>query len=89
MKLRDKKQIMEDISHVINNKYKPGRHRASFNLTANNKNLQTSLTRLSSGKRITKPADDAGGLAVSMKLSSSISRTKAAISNIQKFIIVR
>ena len=57
--------------------------RASFNLTENNKQLQKSLTRLSSGKRITKPADDAGGLAVSMKLTSSISRTKAAISNIQ------
>ena len=56
---------------------------ASFNLTKNNKNLQDSLTRLSSGKRITRPADDAGGLAVSMKLTSSISRTKAAISNIQ------
>ncbi len=61
----------------------PAAIRASFNLTENNKNLQASLTRLSSGKRITKPADDAGGLAVSMKLSSSISRTKAAISNIQ------
>jgi flagellin len=61
----------------------PAAIRASFNLTKNNKNLQASLTRLSSGKRITKPADDAGGLAVSMKLTSSISRTKAAISNIQ------
>ena len=46
---------------------------ASFNLTKNNKNLQASLNRLSSGKRITKPSDDAGGLAVSMNLSSSIS----------------
>ena len=61
----------------------PAAIRASFNLTKNNKNLQASLTRLSSGKRITKPADDAGDLAVSMKLTSSISRTKAAISNIQ------
>jgi len=61
----------------------PAAIRASFNLTENNKQLQQSLTRLSSGKRITKPADDAGGLAVSMKLTSSISRTKAAISNIQ------
>ena len=64
-------------------KTNPAAIRASFNLTENNKQLQQSLTRLSSGKRITKPADDAGGLAVSMKLSSSISRTKAAISNIQ------
>ena len=61
----------------------PAAIRASFNLTENNKQLQQSLTRLSSGKRITKPADDAGGLAVSIKLTSSISRTKAAISNIQ------
>ena len=61
----------------------PAAIRAAFNLTENNKQLQKSLTRLSSGKRSTKPADDAGGLAVSMKLSSSISRTKAAISNIQ------
>ena len=61
----------------------PAAIRASFNLAQNNKNLQASLTRLSSGKRITKPSDDAGGLAVSMKLTSSISRTKAAISNIQ------
>ena len=61
----------------------PAAIRASFNLTENNKHLQASLTRLSSGKRITKPADDAGGLAVSMKLTSSINRTKAAISNIQ------
>ena len=61
----------------------PAAIRASFNLTQNNKNLQASLTRLSSGKRISKPADDAGGLAVSMKLNSSISRSKAAISNIQ------
>ena len=56
---------------------------ASRNLNSNNSNLQKSLSRLSSGKRIIGPADDAGGLAVSMKLSASISRTKSAISNIQ------
>jgi flagellin len=61
----------------------PAAIKASFNLTHNNRNLQKSLTRLSSGKRITSPSDDAGGLAVSMKLTSSISRTKATISNIQ------
>jgi flagellin len=37
-------------------------------LATNHANLQKSLDRLSSGKRITEPADDAGGLAVSMKL---------------------
>ena len=58
-------------------------NKAAFSLSKNSSKLQQSLTRLSSGKRITKPSDDAGGLAVSMKLTSSISRTKAAISNIQ------
>lgn len=56
---------------------------ASRSLNSNNKHLQKSLSRLSSGKRIISPADDAGGLAVSMKLGAAISRTKAAISNIQ------
>jgi len=37
-------------------------------LKSNHANLQKSLDRLSSGRRITEPADDAGGLAVSMKL---------------------
>ena len=61
----------------------PAAIRASFNLSKNHNNLQKSLTRLSSGKRITKPSDDAGGLAVSMKLSASINRTSASIANIQ------
>jgi flagellin len=42
--------------------------RAGMYLGTNHANLQKSLDRLSSGKRITEPADDAGGLAVSMKL---------------------
>jgi flagellin len=45
--------------------------------------LHQSLTRLSSGKKINAPADDAGGLAVSMKLTSAIGRNKSVISNIQ------
>ena len=36
---------------------------ASYNLSKNNASLQKSLARLSSGSRITQPADDAGGLA--------------------------
>ena len=47
---------------------------ASYHLSKNNAALQKSLTRLSSGSRITQPADDAGGLAVSMKLSGTINR---------------
>ena len=46
--------------------------RASHFLASNHANLQRSLDRLSSGKRITQPADDAGGLAVAMKLNHSI-----------------
>ena len=42
--------------------------RAGMFLKTNHANLQKSLDRLSSGRRITEPADDAGGLAVSMKL---------------------
>ena len=59
---------------------------ASASLNKNNQHLQKSLARLSSGKRITTPADDAGGLAVSMKLTASINRTKSAIANIQNAV---
>ena len=45
---------------------------ASFNLSRANDSLRKSLTRLSSGKRINSPADDAGGLAVAYKLDSKI-----------------
>jgi len=59
---------------------------ASFNLNASNKMLRSSLNRLSSGKQIVSPADDAGGLAVSMKLSSAISRSNAVDKNISNAI---
>src|SRR5690606_10957929 len=48
-----------------------------------NSMLQNSLARLSSGSKIVNPADDAGGLAVSMKMSAAIKRTSAANNNIQ------
>lgn len=59
---------------------------ASASLNKNNTHLQKSLARLSSGRRIITPSDDAGGLAVSMKLGASINRTKAAIANIQNAV---
>ena len=59
---------------------------ASFHLGRNNKSLHESLVRLSSGKRINNPGDDSGGLAVSMKLSSSINRLNAAERNLQNAI---
>ena len=58
-------------------------NQASFSLNKNSAKLQQSLSRLSSGKKITTPSDDAGGLAVSMKLTSAIGRNKSVIANIQ------
>ena len=59
---------------------------ASYYLSKNNASLQKSLTRLSSGSRITQPADDAGGLAVSMKLSGTINRLSGVEKNIDNAI---
>jgi flagellin len=59
---------------------------ASYNLSRNNAALQKSLSRLSSGKRIVQTSDDAGGLAVSMKLTASISRMQGVSNNIQNAI---
>ncbi|MBV32838.1 MAG: flagellin [Porticoccaceae bacterium] len=56
---------------------------ASFNLSKANDALRKSLSRLSSGKRINSPADDAGGLAVGYKLNSTINRSYAVIQNSQ------
>ena len=56
--------------------------RASHFLASNHANLQKSLDRLSSGRRITEPADDAGGLAVAMKLNHSIQGLSGASKNI-------
>jgi flagellin len=55
---------------------------AAMNLNASNSMLQKSLSRLSSGSKITSSADDAGGLAVSMKLEAAIRRTDAARTNV-------
>ena len=55
---------------------------ASNNLAASSTMLQKSLNRLSSGSKIVNPSDDAGGLAVSMKLSATAKRQGAVNSNI-------
>jgi flagellin len=56
--------------------------RAAMNLTGSNAMLQKSLARLSSGSKITASSDDAGGLAVSMKMQAAISRTDATSTNV-------
>ena len=55
---------------------------ASVNLNNNNSMLQKSLARLSSGSKITSSGDDAGGLAVSMRMEAAILRTDATSTNV-------
>jgi len=68
------------MSVVINTNY--AATVAANNLASSNAMLQKSLNRLSSGSKIVTPADDAGGLAVSMKLSAAAVRQGAVVSNI-------
>src|SRR5262245_26657581 len=68
------------MSVVINTNY--AATVASNNLATSNSMLQRSLNRLSSGSKIVNPSDDAGGLAVSMKLSAAARRQGATASNI-------
>ena len=56
---------------------------ATFNLSKANDSLRRTIARLSSGNRITKPIDDAGGLAVAYKLQSTVKRTEASLNNHQ------
>ena len=60
--------------------------KANMHLARNNDMLRKSLNRLSSGSRIVQPVDDAGGLAVSMKLESAITRLSGAQINVQNAI---
>jgi flagellin len=59
---------------------------ASFYMSKNNSALQKSINRLSSGSKIVHPNDDAGGLAVSMKLESMVTRLDGAEKNIQNAV---
>jgi flagellin len=47
---------------------------AANNLAYSTSQLQSSLTKLSTGSKLTSSASDAGGLAVSMKLSATVNR---------------
>lgn len=68
------------MSVVINTNY--AATIAANNLAASSTTLQRSLNRLASGSKIVNPQDDAAGLAVSMKLSSTARRQSAASANI-------
>src|SRR5210317_1734761 len=60
--------------------------RAGAYLSRNNALLQRSLDRLASGKKLTTPIEDPGGVAVSMKLSAAINRISGAQNNVQNAI---
>jgi flagellin len=68
------------MSVVINSNY--AATVASNNLASSSSYLQKSLNRLSSGSKIVSPADDAGGLAVSMRLAAAARRSGAASVNV-------
>jgi len=55
---------------------------AATNLQASQSMLAKSLARLSSGSKLTSPADDAAGVAVSTRLDSQVNRLHAASSNV-------
>ena len=55
---------------------------ASTLLMQSSNKLSQSLARLSSGSKITSPADDSAGLAVSMKLNAQLARIDAATNNV-------
>ena len=59
---------------------------ANYHLGRNSTMLQRSMQKLASGSRITRPSDDAGGLAVSMKLQAAVNRLAGAEKNIQNGI---
>ena len=60
--------------------------RATGHLRSFSHAAQQSMNRLSSGRRLFSPLDDPGGLAVSMKLNSSINRLQGAVNNAQNAI---
>ena len=60
--------------------------RASYHLSKAQDNLQISIRRLSSGKRILGPSDDPGTLAVAMKVRASINKLAGSQNNIRNGI---
>lgn len=55
---------------------------AASNLNTSSNMLSKSLSRLSSGSKITNPSDDAAGLAVASRLDAQVKRIDAARSNV-------
>ena len=60
--------------------------RAGSHLAVNQTRLQRSFDRLASGKKLSSPIEDPGGLAVSMKLSAAVNRLSGAQNNVSNAI---
>ena len=71
---------MEGVSMVINTNIS-AQSSASL-LSHSSAALSKSLSRLSSGSKITSPSDDSAGLAVSMKLTAQMARIDGASNNV-------
>src|SRR5260221_909455 len=71
---------MEGVSMVINTN--TSALTSAKLLSQSSSMLAKSLARLSSGSKITTPADDAAGLAVSLNFAAQIKRTNAANNNV-------
>ena len=56
--------------------------KTAFNFNVSQTQLSQSLSRLSSGSKIIKPSDDAGGLAVTSRTQSIIKRLNAALNDV-------
>jgi flagellin len=59
---------------------------AERNLHKNYDALHNSLNKLSSGQRINRPQDDAGGLSVHLRMAAAVQRSKVVKKNIQNGI---
>ena len=57
-----------------------------INIDNATKNLSKSLNRLSSGSRVSDASEDAGGLAVSLRIQSALNRTQAVSNKVQNGI---
>ena len=68
-------------SYMVINTNLSAQSSATLLMQSSNK-LSQSLARLSSGTKITSPADDSAGLAVSMKLNAQMARIDAASNNV-------
>lgn len=55
---------------------------AAANIGSTTSLIQRSLERLSSGYKVNRPGDDAGGMAVSMKMEAALKRNQATQNNI-------